>query len=293
MKTKLISLAILATISASAVSFGTASNEQDKQINIDGTNYNYVIGAASKTGRYYAAGSKLCTGIKGCIAADTDGSKQNMELLSQGYINGAIVQADAFNTFLETNPQYKDTLLAASLNAEEQVQIVTLKGKTEDDLQNKNATIYIGPLKSGGAASWSAMAKLEPNYAKAAVVTDTYDATSAIALNKLESGEFTAIIRTSMANAEDKFVKTIQSNSKLQFIDVNDKDLNDSIKVNGKAEPLYTFTKMSTANGFFGSHTVETISTPVLFVFNKNLYSTRQLNEMLENISLKKSGLFK
>lgn len=289
----LVGLLLASTVSLHAVSFGSAANEKDKTININGEEFNYVIGTASKTGKYFGAGTKLCVGIKDCVAADTDGSKQNMELLAQGYINGALVQADAFNTYLEANPQYKDVLLAADLGAEEQVQIVMKKGANEDELQSSKATIYIGPLKSGGAASWTAMTKLEPGYAKAAVISDTYDATSAIALNKLESGEYTAIIRTSMANADDKFVKAVQTNPNLQFVNVDDKDLNDTIKVNGKDEPLYKFVPMQTANGFFGGKSIETISTKVLFVFNKDMYSTRQLNEMLDNINTKKSGLFK
>lgn len=293
-KSKILAGLLLASaVTLNAVSFGTAANEQDKTINVDGKELNYLIGTASKTGKYFAAGNKLCTGINLCVAADTDGSKQNMELLAAGQINGAIVQADAFNTYLEINPQYKDILLAADLGAEEQVQIVMRKGGNEDELQSAKATVYIGPLKSGGAASWTAMAKLEPGYAKAAVVSDTFDATSAIALNKLESGEFTAVVRTSMANPDDKFVKAVLANPKLQFVNVNDRNLNDTIKINGKDEPLYKFVDMQTANGVFGGKSVETISTKVLYVFNKNMYSTRQLNEMLDNINTKRSGLFR
>lgn len=276
-----------------AVSFGSSSNDKPKYINIEGKEFKFVIGTASKTGKYYAAGSRLCTGINDCIVADTDGSKQNMELLADGLINGAIVQADAFNTFLENNPQYKDILLASSLDAEEEIQIVMMQGQDEDNLQNKKAVIYVGQLKSGGAASWTAMTKLESGYAKAAVVSDTYDATSAIAINKLKSGEFTALIRTSMANPDDKFVKKVQEDKEIQFVDINDRNLNDSIKINGKDQPMYQFKDMVLSKGFFSNTKVEVPSVKILFVFNKNLYSTQQLNEMLDNISVKKSGLFR
>lgn len=276
-----------------AVSFSSSSNDMPKYINIEGKDFKFVIGTASKTGKYYAAGTRLCTGLSDCIAADTDGSKHNMELLANGLINGAIVQADAFNSFLENNPQYKDTLLASSLDAEEEIQIVMLKGKDEDSLQNKKAVIYVGQLKSGGAASWSAMTKLESGYAKAAVVSDTYDATSAIAINKLKSGEFTALIRTSMANPDDKFVKKVQEDKEIQFVDVNDRNLNDSIKINGKDQPMYQFKDMVLSKGFFSDTKVEVPSVKILFIFNKNLYSTQQLNEMLDNIAIKKSGLFR
>ncbi len=279
-------------VTASAVSFGSASNDTPKYINIDGKEFKYVIGTASKTGKYYAAGTRLCTGIESCVAADTDGSKQNMELLANGYINAAIVQADAFNTYIENNPQFKDILLAADLDAEEEIQVVMAKGKSEDDLQNKNAVIYIGQLKSGGAASWSAMTKLESGYAKAAVVSDTYDSTSAIAINKLKSGEFTAIIRTSMSNPEDKFVKQVLADKDIEFVNVNDRNLNDNIKINGKEQAIYRFKDMVLEKSFF-SKKVEVPAVKILFVFNKNLYSTQQLNEMLDNINTKKSGLFR
>ena len=294
MKKLLLSLALTAVtaLTASAVSFSSAGQEKPKFINIDGKDYEYVIGTASKEGKYYTAGTRLTMGMPSSIAADTDGSKQNMELLAQGQINGAIVQADAFNTFLEANPQYKDKLLAASLDAEEQIQIVMLKGKTKKDLQNKNATIYVGPMKSGGAASWYAMTKLEKDYAKTAVMSDTYSATSEIALNKLKSGEYTAIIRTSMASVDDKFVKAIMNDKDLEFINVNDYNLNDKILINGKEQNMYDFRDMTVGTGWMGKK-VEVPAVKVLFVFNKDLYSTQQLNSMLENITLKKSGLFK
>ena len=286
-------LTAVMALTASAVSFGSASADKPKFINIDGKDFEYVIGTALKDGKYYIAGNRLTNGMPNSVAAETDGSKQNMELLAQGQINGAIVQADAFNTFLEANPQYKDKLLAASLDAEEQIQIVMLKGKTEDDLQNKNASIYVGPMKSGGAASWYAMTKLETEYAKASVMSDNYSATSEIALNKLKSGEYTALIRTSIANTDDKFVKNVSGDKEIQFVNVNDRNLNDTIKVNGKEQSMYEFRDMSVTNGVFGGKKVETLAVKVLFVFNKDLYSTQQLNTMLENISLKKSGLFK
>ena len=284
--------AVLA-LSASAVSFGTASQDKPKFINIDGKDYEYVIGTASKDGKYYLAGTRLAQGLPNTAVADTDGSKQNMELLANGYINGAIVQADAFNTFLEANPQYKDKLLAAGLDTEEQIQIVMLKGKSENDLQNKKATIYVGPLKSGGAASWYAMTKLETGYAKASVVSDNYSASSEIALNKLKSGEYTALIRTSIANPDDKFVKSVMADKEVEFVNVNDRNLNDKILINGKEQSMYEFRDMTLASGYFGGKKVETPNVKVLFVFNKDLYSTQQLNTMLENISLKKSGIFK
>lgn len=280
-------------VSASALSFGVASNDAPKLINANGQEYKFIIGTASKTGKYYAAGTKLCQGVAKCIAAETDGSKQNLELLSQGYINGAIVQADAYNTFVDSNPNLKDKLVAADLGAEEQVQIVMRKGGDEDHLQNSRAVVYVGTLKSGGAASWLSMATLEKGYSKAAVVTDDYSATSAIALNKLRNGEFTAIIRTSQADLNDPFVKQIANDPDLEFVNVDDKDINDEISVNGKPQQMYRFTEMSTAKGFIGNKAVVVPAVKVLFVFNKDMYSTTQLNEMLENIHLKKSGLFK
>lgn len=295
MKKFLLATAMTAVmaITASAVSFGSAGNDKPKSINIDGKDYEYVIGTALKDGKYFVAGSRLANGLPKSVAAETDGSKQNMELLSQGQINGAIVQADAFNTFLEANPQYKDKLLAVSLDAEEQIQIVMLKGKGKGDLQNKKASIYVGPMKSGGAASWYAMTKLEPDYAKAAVISDDYSATSEIALSKVKSGEYSAIIRTSLANPDDKFVKNVVADKELEFINVNDYNLNDKILINGKEQSMYEFRDMAVANGFFGGKKVEVPAVKVLFVFNKDLYSTTQLNTMLENISIKKSGLFK
>ena len=55
---------------------------------------------------------------------------------------------------------------------------------------------------------------------------------------------------------------------------------------------MYRFKDMVLEKSFF-SKKVEVPAVKILFVFNKNLYSTQQLNEMLDNINTKKSGLFR
>ncbi len=83
------------------------------------------------------------------------------------------------------------------------------------------------------------------------------------------------------------------ADKEIEFVNVNDRNLNDKILINGKEQSMYEFKDMTVSAGYFGGKKVETPNVKVLFVFNKDLYSTQQLNSMLENISLKKSGLFK
>lgn len=281
------------TSSVYAVSFGTASKDTAKTLVADGKEYLYIVGTASETGSYYKAGNVLTSGLKKAVSAPTDGSWQNMDLLSEGQINAGFVQADVYNLWLSKNPQFKDKLLASGTGRLEYIQLVMRKGTDEDSLQNDKAKVYVGLGASGGAGSWRNMCLLETNYAKASVITGTYSANSSIAINKLKSKEYDALVLTSYITPKSDFVVKIMRDSDIYFADVNDRDLNDTITVNGVKAPIYKFINAPVKEGIFSDTKVETIATEVLFVVNTDLMSTKQLSDVLDRLELIKSSLFK
>lgn len=285
--------AIFATSGASALSLGSTGSDEIKYLNAGGSKFQHIHGSAGKTGSYYKAGSKLMMGLKQSVNADTDGSWDNMDLLAKGIINSAWVQADVYNLWLSKKPAYKSSLLASHTGRLEHIQLVMREGMDEDDLQSEKAKIYVGSPASGGAGSWRNMCLLESGYAKASVETGTYKATSSIALSKLKSGEFDAVILTSHIDVKDSFVAKVNADKSIHFANVDDRNLNNDIKIGGKDTPIYEFVTVDVAKGFFNDTEIKTIATEVLLVVNTKLMNNDQLANILDALDLKKSGMFR
>ena len=109
MKKLLLSMALTAGLAFSA-GFGTASTDADVLLNnpFTGKQSRFIIGTATETSSYFKAGSKLSGNIKDSYVATTDGSGQNLELLSEGNINVAFVQGDVYNHWINSHPQFAD-----------------------------------------------------------------------------------------------------------------------------------------------------------------------------------------
>ena len=92
MKKLLLSTLAAASI-ALAAGFGSASTDMDKTVDnpFIGGKSNFLIATASESGSYYKAGVKMSKQLTNAYSATTDGSGQNLDLLSQNLVNVAFV----------------------------------------------------------------------------------------------------------------------------------------------------------------------------------------------------------
>ena len=292
---KKLGLLITGIACASALSFSSTNKvSEPKYIEIDGHKYQYVIGTASKTGSYYKAGYKLTKVLPEAIAAETDGSIQNMDLLNKGVINVAFVQGDAYASWCNSHRAICENDLAViETNHEEVIQIMTDKKSGIDDdgdLQEEGIKINVGPLNSGGSASWDNMCLLEPNFKKATKITD--DAMDETTIYKVKQHKIDALIRTATWDPSSQFVqKAVQSG--LRFVDVSDWDLNDKIKINGEDKPIYDFIDVKIKYpGHWRSTTIKTIGTKTFIVINKNKISRSQKNKLFDIVTRLGNGMW-
>jgi len=292
---KKLSLLISAVVGLFALSFSSANKISKPQyIEIDGHKYQYVIATASRTGTYYKAGSKLATQLPEAIAAETDGSIQNMDLLNKGIVNVAFVQGDAYNLWCNSHRAECSTKFSViETNHPEVIQIMCGKNsgvEDDGDLQEKGKSIDVGPLNSGASASWDNMVLLEPNFNKAKKVTD--DAMDETVIYKVKSGKVDCLMRTATWDPSNSFVQKAMK-AGLKFIDVTDWDLNDKIKINGEEKPIYRFVKVKVKYpGDWLKTTVKTIETRTYIVINKQKMSRSQLNKLLDIINRYGNGLW-
>ena len=291
-----IGLLITGMVAASALSFSSAGKvSKNKYIEIGGQKFQYVIGTASKTGSYYAAGYKLTKVLPQAVAAETDGSIQNMDLLNQGQINVAFVQGDAYALWCNSHrATCENDLAVVETGHQEVIQIMSNPKKSgiedDGDLQRKGVTIDVGPLNSGGSASWDNMVLLEPNFKKAKKITD--DAMDDTVIFKVKENKVNALIRTATWDPSNQFVqKALRSG--LKFIDITDWDLNDKILINGEKKSIYKFIKVNIKYpGDFLSTKIKTIATQTYIVVNKKYLSRPQMNKLFDSITRLGNGLW-
>jgi len=286
---KMISMLVLGATLVAAAGFGTASSEKIKMLTgPDGKQYQYIIGTALKEGKYYNAGKKLAHVLNDAGAFESDGSWQNLELLNKGFINVAFVQSDVYNLWISKNKEAKQYLAVIPTNYKEYVHLIMRKGGDEDDLQEEGATVLIGLANSGGAGSWRNMVRLEDGYAKATPVVGPIDA---IALNDLVEHKIDGIIRTSHITLDDDILQRVNKNDAIEFVDLDDSDLNDDIEINGKDEPVYNFVKVRTKDSMFGNKN-KMLETKVFVIINTKLTTRDQRGQIIDKVTLFGNGLF-
>ena len=278
MKKLLITLALIAS-TIFAAGFGQASVEQDVQLDnpFTGKQSRFIVGTATETSSYFKAGSKLSSNLKGSYAATTDGSGQNLELLADGSINIAFVQGDVYNHWINSNPQFADKFTVIVTDRTEHVQLIMREGMSEDDLQKKGAKVFVGLQKSGGAGSWRNMQLLEPNY----IAEPVYGELDQLAINDLVNKKYDAIIRTSHIDPSNEFTMKVNATKGIYMADIDDSDLNDSIKLNGEEKPVYKFTTETYKKGFINSSS-KLIETRCYIVINNDLTSRKQRSEIAD-----------
>lgn len=276
---KLLLSCLLAASTMFGAGFGQASVETDVQLNnpFTGKQNRFMVATGTEVSAYYKAGNKLSGNLKGAYNATTDGSGQNLELLAEGSVNVAFVQGDVYNHWINSHPQYADKFTVIVTDRTEHVQLIMREGMTEDDLQKKGAKVFVGLQKSGGAGSWRNMQLLEPNY----IAEPVYGELDQLAINDLVNKKYDAIIRTSHIDPANEFTMKVNATKGLYFADIDDSDLNDSIKLNGEDKPVYKFTTEAYKKGFINS-TTKLIETRCYIVINNELTSRKQRAEIAD-----------
>ena len=219
----------------------------------------YTVTTGGKQGSYYKVGFNLTGAIPGGTVATSKGSVMNLERLMKGEAQLGMTQMDVVAWYADKFPASINKLEIMGGLYQECVYIAYNKnGKVhnEDDLQKEGVTIAVGKKGSGGAVTWDYMRKLEPGYKKASV---SYTGGTR-ALNKLAVGDSSgidAVLWVTKPNLNGKFAQSVINNDALQFMNVNDKDLNDTYKPIGK--PVYVFQTIETEKGFFNDQEFSTI----------------------------------
>lgn len=269
--------------------FGTLSQEEDKKLvnPFNDKEYSFIIGTASEAGTYHKAGTKAARLLENAVALSTDGSKQNLDLLSEGKINVAFVQGDVYNLELSKNPSYANKFTVLLTTRKEFGQLIMREGMTEDDLQKKGSKVIVGLSKSGGAGTYLNMQLLEPNY----VAEPIFDDVDQLALNALANKKVDGIIRTSHLEPGDSFATKVLNTKGLYFADVDDSDLNDKITLNGETKPIYEFKSVSLEKGMLGK-SAKMLETSVYVVINNDLTSRKQRAKIADVLATYKDSLF-
>lgn len=276
---KLLLSCLLAASTMFGAGFGQASADTDVMLNnpFTGKQNRFMIATGTEVSSYYKAGNKLSGNLKGSYNATTDGSGQNLELLAEGSVNVAFVQGDVYNHWINAHPQYADKFTVIVTDGTEHVQLIMRNGMTEDDLQKKGAKVFVGLQKSGGAGSWRNMQLLEPNY----IAEPVYGDLDQLAINDLVNRKYDAIIRTSHIDPSNEFTMKVNATKGIYMADIDDSDLNDSIKLNGEDKPVYKFTTETYKKDFFGSN-AKLIETRCYIVINNELTSRKQRAEIAD-----------
>lgn len=240
-----------------------------------------TITTGSKKGTYYKVGQNISRALPGNdVVVTSKGSVENIQRIMKDEAQIGLVQMDALAYMSTKDAEVSDKVEVIGPVYKECVYIAVNKNgrvRDEDDLQKEGVTIAVGKRGSGGVTTWDYMRQLEPGYKKAAV-----EFTGGIrALGKLAAqpdGPIDAVLFVTKPRLDSKLPMTVIQNENLEFLDVNDKDLNDKYKPTGK--PIYEFYTVKTKGGVFSGKSIKTICMEAAVVAN-----TDADEETLENLA--------
>ena len=205
------------------------------------------------------------------------GAEENVKRIQAGEADVGFTQGDV----LMANDQGRGVEILGVVGKECVHVAVNPEGKvtSEGDLQDKQdpaATIAVGKRGTGSEVTWRYMCTLEPAFCNSAAQYSGGTRT----LGKVASGQLDAILFvTAPDNLNHRLVAAVNANDNLEFIDIEDWDLNDKLP-NGEA--VYTFEEIDTKDGWGGG--VDTICTPLLVIANPEADET--LLDDLANVVL-------
>jgi hypothetical protein len=174
------------------------------------------------------------------------GSEENLNRLGRGEAQIGFATIDAYAMYLKRGGAPLNVL--SNLNTECGYLVSSKSGKvsSEDSLQTiKGVKIAIGDAGSGSNTMWNYMTQLEPKYKNAAVILSG----GTLALNSIgtPSGPDAMLFVTSKDNLTHKLIQAVNSNKSLQYLDIDDGDLNDKLP---DGQSVYTFERNNVCSGW-------------------------------------------
>jgi len=156
----------------------------------------------------------------------TSGSGQNLDLISEGKVAVAFVQADVYADRVAADPErFADVGVLGRL-ADECFYVAARLGARVASIDELAAPapvrpyeVAMGPPDSGTAGSWRYLARLRPGLASA----KTHDVTGRHAIQMLSDGFFDAVMWvTDPANLEHPMLSDVRANEKLKLLEVGE-----------------------------------------------------------------------
>ncbi|MBB3937711.1 TAXI family TRAP transporter solute-binding subunit [Aureimonas phyllosphaerae] len=227
---------------------------------------------ASKSGNYFAFAEQLRRTLNGAVVVEpiaTEGSWKNLDLLKKGDCDAAVIQSDADTVYRSSNAGAGLAVQRVGAVFKETLNLVCNASLGIDDLGDlisKKPKVAIGKFGSGSWVSWNGLVhadKVEGGDEYSVIPTEPVG--DALALTQIVDGSDVGCMFFTSAKNSD-FVARIASvagkGSVLDFVDVVDKDFNDTLDAKGK--PLYEPTAVK-YEGFGHWGSTDTLSVTALF----------------------------
>lgn len=226
-----------------------------------------------ETGNYYKAGIKIAEQAKGVLdlnIVSTKGSMENLDKLSDGSCDAAIVQSDAYLVYKKTNPKSDLDLERAAALYPEYVHLVCNRasGITRVTQLSDKTPVAVGPIGSGSSVTWDSFVLADPATYKR---IPTLPLAGTRAATKVAEGtDATCLLY--VAGLKTTYMMEVNDGvgDKVVLVKADDGDM-DKI-LDPKKKPVYTYEKIpggtysKIQDGMFSS--VKTISTSAILVVN-------------------------
>lgn len=255
-----------------------------------------VISTGGRGGSYFATGEKLAEILVEydypAKAVKSKGSVENINRVASGEAVLGFAQLDALAWWMGRNPEQAGQLkVLGNLYSECVYVAVNADGDVNDegDLQSGDANIAVQKKGSGSAVTWSYMQELEPSFASGT----TFFQGGLQLLNQIAdnpNGEINAFLWVSdPLNLEQRYLKTVLGNDKLELVDIKDWDLNDKHPELGR--PIYRFEEPDVAKGMLFDTELSTICMDAVVVASKDA-DDDMLDDVVDVLTVNRGRLF-
>ncbi|KTR02280.1 hypothetical protein NS365_21965 [Aureimonas ureilytica] len=236
-------LPFLAAILAAAALLAPSAQAQDAP---------FRVCTARKDGNYFAFGLELQKTLRGTVPVEviaTDGSWDNLGKLKNGQCDAAIVQSDADTVFRASNAGAALTAQRIGAAFRETLNLVCNRSLGINDLSDfvsRKPKVAIGKFGSGSWVSWNGIVqadRIEGSDAYSAIPTETVGDTLALT-QVVDGSDVGCLFFTSSKNSDftAKIAAVAGKGKVLDFVDISDKDFNDTL--DSKGRPIYEPTKV-------------------------------------------------
>jgi TRAP-type uncharacterized transport system substrate-binding protein len=255
-----------------------------------------VISTGGRGGSYFATGEKLAEVMMeydyAAEVVKSQGSIENIERVVSGEASLGFTQIDALAWWMGRNPESaSDIKVLGNLFPECVYVAVNKRGpiKDEGDLKSNKGKVAVQKRGSGSAVSWEYMRELEPDFAKSA----TYYQGGLQLLNEIANdarGEINAFLWVNNPqNLEQRFLKTVLENDRLELLDIKDWDLNDKHPELGR--PIYRFEEPEIAKGLIFDTQIKTICMDAVVIGGASA-DEDMIDDVVDVLTLNRARLF-